>query len=191
MTRDEIYDHLAQVYLGKRNKSEEKRKKEFNAWLVINIAITVMIFVSAFYGLTAFLAHRQEPLQSSVIFALNNSPIRIKYDFNGAYPPSKTFSLSVPRMDLFKYKRFNFSIRGLESNGPGVVKVSVRNQKKETASYFVEDVGSSWKQVSVPLHEFKEITDWSNITDVFFTFESWNVQNKKGAVLIEDVCFSS
>ena len=31
MTRDEIYDHLAQVYLGKRGKVEEKKKQQFNS----------------------------------------------------------------------------------------------------------------------------------------------------------------
>ena len=37
MTRDEIYDHLAQVYLGKRKEAEPRKKKHFHAWLAINV----------------------------------------------------------------------------------------------------------------------------------------------------------
>ena len=43
MNRDDIYDHLAQVYLGKRNKTEEKKKKQYSVWLLINIGITFII----------------------------------------------------------------------------------------------------------------------------------------------------
>ena len=50
MTRDDIYDHLAQVYLGKRKEADDKKKKQFSAWLFINIVITVIIFASIFDG---------------------------------------------------------------------------------------------------------------------------------------------
>ena len=93
MTRDEIYDHLAQVYLGKRDKIEEKKKRQFNAWLVINIVITLVILISAFYGLTAFLTHRSDFLKNNVVFSLNNGPIRISYNLNSPYPQVKIFSL--------------------------------------------------------------------------------------------------
>ncbi len=78
MTRDEIYDHLAQVYLGKKNKIAQQKKVRFNVWLVINIVITVIIFASASYGLSAFLTHRGDALQNKIIFSLNNGPIRVK-----------------------------------------------------------------------------------------------------------------
>src|SRR3989338_4011294 len=124
MTRDEIYNHLAQVYLGKRNKTEEKKKKQFNAaWLGINLVIAVIILASSFYGLTAFLTHRAESLHSHVIFALNNGPIRFRYDLNEPYPSVKTFSLTIPKIDLTRYEQLNFSIRGLEEGHPGVIKI--------------------------------------------------------------------
>ncbi|MFA5087413.1 MAG: hypothetical protein WC552_00090 [Candidatus Omnitrophota bacterium] len=190
MTRDEIYNHLAQVYLGKRNKSEYKRRKQFNAWLVINGVITAVIFISAFYGLTAFLTKRGEFLQSRVIFALNNGPIRIKYDVNEPYPSSKTFSLSISKFDSDKYEKLSFLIRGLEEGVPGIVKITVRNKRNETSSYFINNVKLDWQKFDIPFSEFKGITDWSSLTDVSFVFEAWNVENKRGIVLIDDVCFS-
>ena len=191
MKRDEIYDHLAQVYLGKRTKTNIKKKRQFNAWLVINIFITAIIFTSAFYGLTAFLTHHNSSLQSRIIFSLHNGLVRIEYDLTDSFPPVKTFSVDVPAMDASKYGNIQFSIRGKEEGVPGVVKVVVKNRLNEEASYYIQGVGFEWQEFSIPLGEFKQITDWSNLTDISFVLESWNIDDKKGLVLIDNLCFSS
>ena len=192
MTRDEIYDHLAQVYLGKREKAEEKKKRQFNVWLLLNIVITLLILTSAFYGFTAFLTRRSSAFsRNNVIFSLTNGPIRIKYNLNQPFPQIETFSLSVPTMDISKYKRLVFSIRGEEGGFPGVVKIVVKNRKNETASFYVNDVKLKWQQVDIPLEEFSQVTDWTVLTDVSFVVEAWNVQKKKGMVLVDNICFSS
>lgn len=190
MRRDDIYDHLAQVYLGKRTKADIKKEQQFNAWLLINILITVIIFTSAFYGLTAFLTHRKSVLQSRIIFSLHNGPIRIEYNFKDTFPPVKTFELDVPDVDAAKYDKIQFSIRGKEEGTPGVVKVVVKNQRKEEASYYIQGVGLDWQEFNIPLSEFQQITDWSSLTDISFILESWNVESKKGLILIDNVCFS-
>ena len=191
MTRDDIYDHLAQVYLGKKNEIKEQKKRQFNAWLLINIVITCVIFASAVYGLTAFLTHRGEALQNKIIYALNNGPIRIKYNLTQPYPPVKRFSLEVPQLNAAKYKRLEFSIRGMDEGSPGVLRIELRNKKQETAAVIVKNVHLDWQRVSIPLDRFKEITDWSNIDEVTFILESWNIEKEKGIILIDDVCFSS
>ncbi len=190
MTREEIYDHLAQVYLGKRDKVEEKNKRHLNAWLVINIGITAVILASTFYGLTAFLTKRGDFSRSGVIFALTNGPIRVPYNLNEPYPQVKTFSLSIPKMDVSKYKFLSFSIRGLEEGYPGVVKVVLKNQRNEEAFYFVKDVRLKWQELSIPFEEFNQITDWTSLNEVSFIFEAWNAEKKKGVVLIDNICFS-
>ena len=79
MTRDEIYEHLAKVYLGKReNVAEEKKKKAINqSWLVINAVITAVIVISTVYGFTAFLTRRaglQNPLGRVGAFQMTGVP---------------------------------------------------------------------------------------------------------------------
>ena len=191
MTRDEIYDHLAQVYLGKRSKKEEKKKNHFNVWLLINISITFVIFTSLFYGLSAFLTKRNLSLHNSVIFSLTNSPIRIVYNLDYPFPPVKTFSLTIPSLNTERYQKLNFSIRGLEEGYPGVVKITIKNSKNEIASFFVRNVGLDWQEVSIPLEKFEQISDWSTLTDISFVLESWNAEKKKGIILIENVAFAS
>ena len=161
------------------------------AGVLVNIVITVIIFVSTFYGLTAFLTQRRSLLENSIIFSLHNGPIRLEYNFENPLPPIKTFVLSVPRMDVSKYSRISFSIRGKEEGTPGIVKVIIRNQKNEVAAYYLRGIGLDWKDFNISLKDFKEITDWTTVKDVSFILESWNVDNKRGMILIDDVCFSS
>lgn len=191
MTREDIYDHLAQVYLGKRKEADHRKKKQFNAWLIINIFITVLIFASAFYGLTAFLTRKGiRSLKDNIIFSLNQGTIKFSYDFLSVFHPDETFSLSIPQMDASRYTDLQFSIRANYEGNPGIVKIVVRNKRNETASYYVQGIGTKWKEVLIPLNEFRQITDWSSLTDVSFVLESWNVDEKKGKILIDDLCFS-
>jgi hypothetical protein len=191
VTREDIYDHLAQVYLGKRKEADHRKKKQFNAWLIINIFITVLIFASASYGLTAFLTRKgTHSLKDNIIFSLSQGTIKFPYDFISAFHPDETFSLSIPKMDASRYTDLQFSIRANYDGNPGIVKVTVKNKRNETASYYVQGIGTKWKGVIIPLNEFRQITDWSSLADISFVLESWNVDEKKGSILIDDLCFS-
>jgi hypothetical protein len=192
MTREEIYDHLANVYLGKReNVSSKKRKpKEINrSLLVINIAVTAVIVLSTVYGFTAFLTRRGE-LKSQVFYALNNNPIRIAYDLNSPYPATKIFSITIPNKDVSKYKILNVSLRGMDDAFPGIVKVVVTNQKNEQAIYYIQNVRMAWQKASIPFEKLN-LTDWTTITDVSFVLEAWNVDFRRGTLLIDGVSFSN
>ena len=73
MNRDEIYDHLAKVYLGKRESVVQKKTKPHlaNAWFVINGVIVVFILISVVYGLTAFLTQRKDVFKSRVKISIS------------------------------------------------------------------------------------------------------------------------
>ena len=192
MTRDEIYDHLAKVYLGKRESAAPKKSKSKpinRSLLVINIVITAVITISTVYGFTAFLT-RRAGLKSQVFYALNNNPIRIAYDLNDPYPATKTFSITIPNKDVSKYRALNVSLRGMDGAYPGIVKVVVGNQKNEQAIYYIQNVQSNWQKASIPFEKLN-LTDWTTITDVSFVLEAWNVDFRKGTVLIDGVSFTN
>ena len=192
MTRDEIYDHLAQVYLGKReNVSLEKSKpKRTNRSLfVINIVITAVITISTVYGFTAFLTRRAD-FKSRVFYALNNDPVRLVYDLNDPYPATKVFSITLPNKDVSKYKALNVSLRGADGAWPGIVKVVVANQKNEQAIYYIQNVQSGWQKTRIPFEKLN-LTDWTTISAVSFVLEAWNVDFRRGVLLIDGISFSN
>jgi hypothetical protein len=191
MTRDEIYEHLAKVYLGKRESvAETKKKKAVNkSWMVINITITAVIVISTVYGFTAFLTRRGE-LQNQVFYALNNSPLRVQYDLNAPYPSAKTFAINLPGKDATKYSKLNLSIRGMNGAYPGIVKLIVSNAKNEKATYYIQGVEADWKKVAIPFAKLN-LTDWSTVKEVSFVLEAWNVDFRRGTVIIDEVSFSN
>ncbi|MGE0269129.1 MAG: hypothetical protein AB7S78_11825 [Candidatus Omnitrophota bacterium] len=191
MTKDDIYDHLAQVYLGKRKKDDARTKKQFNAWLLINGLITAVIFASAFYGLTAFLTQQKKTLKNNVIYSLHQGPLRFEYDFKTSANPVETFALSIPPMDISRYGSLEFTMRGKEEGVPGIVKVVMNNRYNESSYFYIQGVNLNWQQYRIPLDEFKQISDWTSITDISFVLESWNVDNKRGMVLIDNLNFAT
>ena len=194
MTRDEIYAHLAQVYLGKsqKNKNSRRDKRQFHSWLVINLLITGIIFAGSFYGLTAFFTKKGSALKGRIIYSLHEGTVQMSYDFKGNnVSPVKAFDLSVPQMDASKYNALKFSIRAREEGSPGVVKIVFKNKLNEEDSYYVRGVDMSWKDFEISLDELKKITDWASLTDVSFVLESWNVEKQKGVILIDDVRFAT
>lgn len=191
MTHDEIYDHLAQVYLGKRKGPDPKKHRQLSSWLLVNVLITAVIFGGAFYGLTAFLTQRNSLWRKNVIFTLHDGLVRLSYSFEEEFSPVKSFVLSVPKMDTAKYQNLQFSVRAKDDGNPGIVKITLRNHRNETASYYIQGVDFHWQEFRIPLAEFKQITDWTNLRDISFVLESWNVEKKKGVILIDHICFSS
>lgn len=198
MTRDEIYDHLAKVYLGKKENKEVEEVKEpikppepkkNPSWLMINVAITVILLISVVYGFTAFFAKRSD-VASQVQYSLNNGLLRVNYDLNEPYPATKTYVITIPQKDVTKFKQLNFSIRGMIDAYPGVVKMVVSNKKNEKALYYVKNVDGQWQKITVPFERLN-LTDWSNITEVAFVLEGWNVDYRKGTMMIDDISFSN
>jgi hypothetical protein len=190
MNRDEIYDHLAQVYLGKRESVEQQKPKpRGNVWSVINIVITAFILVSVVYGLTAFLTQRKDMFKSRVMYALNNSPIHLTYSVGGNYPQVKHLTIAVPDIEVLKYKRLNLSLRSMSGN-PGVLKVVLKNARDEEASYYLQGLRNSWQDYSISFDEMN-MTDLKSLKDISFVIEAWNAKDPSGSVLIDNISFSN
>lgn len=190
MNRDEIYDHLAKVYLSKREVVEEKKPEPRpNAWRLINLLITAFILVSVVYGLTAFLTQRRDIFKSRVIYALNNSPIRLSYSVGGKYPQIQNLTIAVPAMDVTKYSHLNLSLRSMNGN-PGILKVVVSNARAEQAAYYLEGIGNNWQDYSISFAQMN-LTDWKFIKDIAFVVEAWNTKDPVGTVLVDNISFSN
>jgi hypothetical protein len=190
MTHDEIYDHLANVYLGKRESVELKKKKSPPAWLAINIVITGIILTSVVYGFTAFLTRHDDILKSRVMYALNNSPIRLTYNVGEGYPQSKDLAISLPPVDAAKYRRLNLSLKASGGGNPGMVKVMLRNARNEEAAYYLQGIKTKWQDYSIGFEQLN-LTDWSSIRDVSFIVEAWNTRQADGTIFIDNISFSN
>jgi hypothetical protein len=181
---------LAQVYLGKRQSVVPKPPKPRpGVWLVINIVITVFILTSVVYGLTAFLTQRKDAFRTSVIYALNNSPIRLTYTVGGDYPQVQNLTLAVPEMDVSKFRRLRLSLRSVYGN-PGTLKVVLTNARREEGAYYVQGLRGQWQDYSIAFDDL-DLTDWKTLKEISFVVEAWNAKDPSGSVLIDNISFSN
>ncbi len=190
MTKDEIYEHLAKVYLGKKKKKKKSPSFRFYILLFINIFVVAGISAMLFYGLKG-LAFKEKHNRNDIYFSLNQYPLRLQYNFSAAYPQIENFSLPLPELDARSYSLLKFSIRAGKDTMPSILRITLENKKRELSSYFLKRISHKWQKIVISLSDFKEITDWSNITKIHFVFEAWNTGTKKGSVLIDDICFSN
>ena len=192
MTKEEIYEHLAKVYIGKK----QKKKKGDSLLIKTLFFVSLLFFISAlFFVITGsnFLIKRRsvENKQNLLSLSLGNYPLRLSYNFDKDNPQRQNFSMYLPNLDLRQFDSLVFSIRGLEDRVPRLLKIGLENKRREKSRFYFDDITYKWKKVIIPLDKFKEITDWSQITKISFIFEAWNLDTLEGKVLIDGVSFSS
>ncbi|MBM3251781.1 MAG: hypothetical protein FJZ11_03260 [Candidatus Omnitrophica bacterium] len=191
MTREEIYEHLAKVYLGKK----KNKKKNYNLTkIILFINLILLILLPAIFFIKtnkAVIAIKQEKQEESVSLALNYYPLRLVYNFKENSPQVRNFSLYLPSINLENSDSLKFSIRGYRNGFPRIIKIALENRKKEKSVYYLDDINTKWQNITIDLSEFKEISDWTNITKLSFIIEAWNTDNNKCSVLIDDVRFYS
>lgn len=188
MTREEIYEHLAKVYLGKR-KIKKKNNNFIKILLLVNLIAVVLL--PSFYLIKNKKSDIISKQEQSFALSLNYYPLRLVYNFKEGSPQVENFSLYFPNINIEDYGALKFSIRGSGYNSPRILKVSLENKKKEKSAYYFEGITNKWQKIIIPLSEFPQITDWTNITTLSFIIEAWNTDNQNGSVLIDDVSFYS
>jgi len=82
-------------------------------------------------------------------------------------------------------------MRGREEGVPGIVKIAFENQKNEKAAYYVQGVDLKWQDFQIALEDIPQITDWDGLSEISFILESWNVDHKKGILMIDNINFST
>lgn len=191
MTKDEIYEHLAKVYLGKKKKKKKRKNLRFYTLLFINV-VTLPIIIGLIVGAVNFRSSKgRVRTNNSLQLALNYYPLRINYDFQKDRPQVLDFALNLPETDVSKYSSLEFSLRGAKKSYPQRLKITLENKRKEKSSYYLSNLTTHWQKVSIPLSDFKELTDLSNLNKISFILEAWNLNNKTGSFLVEDIGFST
>ncbi|MFZ5800882.1 MAG: hypothetical protein ACOY3D_05870 [Candidatus Omnitrophota bacterium] len=190
MTKDEIYEHLAKVYLGKKKKRKKDNNLRFFTLLFINV-ITLPIVLALIVGAVNSSTSRSKiKSKNSLGLALNQYPLRINYDFRRDQPQIQNFSINLPEVNAQKFAYLEISLRGGDSR-PRLVKIVLENRKKEQAAYYLSGVSNRWQKMQIPLNNFGELSDLSVLTKISFVFEAWNTDNQRGGLLVDSIGFSA
>jgi hypothetical protein len=117
--------------------------------------------------------------------------MKLDYCVDSLNPAYNGFWMMLPNLDADRYDTLSLWVKGDAQAGyTTVFKIELKNAKGQVGRYYVSNVGGEWKQVSIPLSEFKSLIDRTALTEFVVVFEDRIATNKKGVVYIDDISFS-
>ena len=186
--RPEVYEQLARTFLDKK-KSKPEKKSLSSFWLIVGIC-TISVLLLAIISLF-FIRERTSILEKSLYIALDKTPAVISYNFNNPNADRiKAASFSLGNTDISKYGFLSFRLRlSKQASLDSAIKVQLENSFKEASHTYIKGVSSQWRRFSLPLSEFKHISDYTAIQSLSFVIEGWNLADKENKVLIDEIRF--
>jgi len=183
MDKKDIYEHLAKIYLDASLKKQEKSKKYSRSVKYVVLAAMVFLFAlsaSVFYSIL-----KKKPFDSEVSLVLLPDVAKINYHFDPAR--KEIFSLNLNKLDLTRYSTLRFFVKKANYNNVISLRVEFTNNYKEKSEIYFKDLPARWQECTLNLSDFKHISDWSQMSNLAFAIEEWNVQEKRGIVYIDNV----
>jgi predicted RND superfamily exporter protein len=189
--KKEISDHIASTFFEKKKKPPRKKDRKSLSKRIVLFLLTAL-FILAAIKVLATARVTGVHVGRRLGFVKHDGPFRLNYNFlNRATSKIETLTIDIPEIDLREYKAIRFSLRMMDDDNQkdGIVKVSLSNRRKETSSLYIQNIGPSWKVIEIPRENFRSLNDWSQLNQLTFTVEEWNLRRKSGVLLIDGVEF--
>jgi endo-beta-N-acetylglucosaminidase D len=117
--------------------------------------------------------------------------LKIDYDVDSPNPAYNGMWMDLKGSDLSQYKKLTFYIKGDPSRGyTNQIKLEIKNGK-ETGNHIVKGISDQWQQVSIPLSEFKGISDLKAVKEFVVVFDDLNATKKVGTIYLDEILFES
>jgi len=116
--------------------------------------------------------------------------MRLDYSVDSPNPAYNGFWMTLPNFDATKYDALNMWVKGDSKAGyTTVIKIELKGANKQVGRYYISNVTDEWKEISIPLSEFKGLIDRSSLMEFVLVFEDRMASNKKGVLYIDDIRF--
>lgn len=184
MDKKDIYEHLANIYLDASNNKKPNKIKvhpyTFRSMFFVSAALVIGLSTALYFSF-----QKDQPFGSEVSLTLTNSPLKINFDFLPA--KKEIYALDLNSLNISKYKTLGFALKKADFKDNVSLKVEFTGAFGETSEVYVRDIGNKWKDYRLSLMDFKNITDWSDMSRLKFIVEDWNTKSKKGVIYIDNV----
>ena len=183
MDKKEIYEHLAKIYLDASSKRKKKSKsypKLFQFLFFASIAFAAALAVVLFTSL-----NKNKSLNSEITLVIQPEAIKINFHFDPA--KKEAYSINLNSLDLARYKALGFSVKKANYKDSISLRVEFTSAFKEKSAVYFRDIPRRWKDFKINLADFKNISDWSNMSILSFIVEEWNAKEKRDVVYIDNV----
>ncbi len=117
--------------------------------------------------------------------------MKLEYDVDSPNPAYNGFWMKLQNQNITAYDKLSFWVKGDEVAGfSPKIKLELKNSKGELGRYTLSNVTKDWQQVTVPLNQFRGLTDLTSMTEFVIVFDDITCKPKKvGTIYIDDVAF--
>lgn len=180
MDKKDIYEHLASIYLDASSK-KKKKSREYPKFLK---GVLGFVFVVGL-ALLLFNSTRKPPSEAETALIFVPDVAKINFHFDPAR--KETYSIGLNKLDMGRFRALSFSAKKVNYNKNVFLRVEFTNVFQEKSELYVKDISGKWQEYKIDLSKFRNISDWSNMSQLRFVVEEWNAEDKKGIVYIHNV----
>lgn len=180
MDKKDIYEHLASIYLD----ASSKRKKKSRGYPGFLKGALSFILVAG-VALILFKGIHKTANDSETALVFVPDAAKINYHFDPAR--KETFTIALNKLDMGRFRAVAFSAKKVNYANNIFLRIEFTNVFQEKSEIYLKDISSKWQDYRIDLSKFKNISDWSSMSELAFVVEEWNAQGKKGVVYIHNV----
>ena len=186
MNKKEIYEHLANIYLDASSKSSKKRHRLSAYPKQVQVIFLLGLVLILGLGSLVTVSHvRKYNRPGQTALFLYQDTAKINFNFDPA--KKETFSLNLKQLNLSKYKALALMLRKTNANDTISLRVEFTNHFNEKSEVYVKDISSKWTDHRIDLSRFVRMQDWTQMKEVAFSVEEWNVREKSGIVYLDNI----
>lgn len=183
MDKKDIYEHLAKIYLDASSK-KKNGKKTYPAVLK-NLFFVSVLFIFTLSVVFFVNSQRNRNPRSEIALVLVPDIAKINFHFDPAR--KEIFSLNLNKLNLNRFKALAFSVKKDTYENKISLRVEFSTFFKEKSEVYFKDIPHKWIDYKINFSEFKNISDWSEMSNLTFAIEEWNTKEKRGVVYIDNV----
>jgi hypothetical protein len=183
MDKKDIYEHLAKIYLDA--SSRKKKKTRGYPKVFKNPFFISLVFVSAFAFILFSNFQKKKALNCELALVLLADTAKINFHFDPAR--KETYTIHLNKLNLMRFRALAFSVKKANYENIISLRVEFTTPFRERSEIYFKDVPHKWQDYKINLYEFKGISDWSEMSNLTFAIEEWNVKEKRGVVYIDNV----
>lgn len=183
MDKKDIYEHLANIYLDASSKRKKKKKTYPKFFKSFYFTTTIL---AACFGIILFgIFHKAKPFNSEVALVILADAAKINFNFNPA--KKEIYSLNLGKLNLSKFTAIGFAVKKKSFKDTISLRVEFRNSFNEKSEVYVKNIPYKWQDFKINFSDFKQVNDWTNISELAFAVEEWNTREKEGVVYIDNI----
>jgi hypothetical protein len=184
MEKKDIYEHLAKIYLDNSAVKKKKHKSYLSKYRVLIIAAVIIILGALAVAITSQVSRKKISIPEMAL-VLTHETVKVNFNFDPA--KKDIYYLDLNKANLASYKALVFSIKKSNYSDNISLRVEFSNIYKEKSELYAKDISSKWQEYVFKLSDFKNITDWTEMSRLSFIIEEWNSQDKKGAIYLDNL----